>query len=81
VWRFKPARGPVSEWTREGDHTLYVTGIAARITTATVNWKADSQLVRMGTPAAHNMLIKVELEDAEVRSGSTGPGPFGACRS
>jgi hypothetical protein len=64
-----------------GRSHVYVTGIAARITTATVNWKADSQLVRMGTPAAHNMLIKVELEDADVRSGSTGPGPFGACRS
>jgi len=77
VWCFQSAEGSESEWTREGDHTRYVEGIRARITTVIVRWKADSHLVRMGESAAHKMLIKVELEDTDARSVRAAPGPFG----
>jgi hypothetical protein len=78
LWSFRSSDGPESEWTREGDHTRYVEGLRARITTVLVRWKEDSQLVQMGQPAAHRMLIKVELEDSAARSALSGPGPFSA---
>jgi hypothetical protein len=77
VWLFRSADGTESEWAREGDYTRYVEGLPARITTVITRWKADSSSVRMGRPAAHSMLIKVELEDIDARSARAEPGPFG----
>lgn len=77
VWHFRSADGTESEWTREGDYTRYVDGLRARITTVITRWKADSMPVRMGKPAAHPMIIKIELEDSDARSAGAVPGPFG----
>jgi hypothetical protein len=76
-WRFLSDDGRETTWTREGDHTRYVTGLRARIRVATVRWKADSQMVRkLGRDPEHDILLKVELEASDRRSERLGPGPF-----
>ena len=76
-WVFRSDAGTEATWTREGDHTRYVVGLRARIVTATVRWKSDSMSVaQLGRDPEHDMLIKVELEDSELRSARLGPGPF-----
>lgn len=76
-WVFRSDAGAEVTWTREGDHTRYVAGLRARIVTATVRWKPDSMSVaKLGCDPEHDMLIKVELEDSELRSVRLGPGPF-----
>lgn len=76
-WTFTAVDGEASNWTREGDYTRYVEGLAARLTIAVVSWKPDSQMVRLGRPAEHEMLIRVELEPSDLRSERDVPGPFG----
>ncbi len=76
-WIFVSDDGRETTWTREGDHTRYVTGLQARIRVATVRWKADSQMVRKhGQVPEHDILLKVELEASDRRSDRLGPGPF-----
>ena len=76
-WRFLSDDGRETTWTREGDHTRYVTGLRARVHVATVRWKADSHPVRkQGRNPEHEILIKVELEHSDRRSECVGPGPF-----
>jgi hypothetical protein len=75
-WTFRAVHGDESRWTREGDYTLYVVGLAARITYAVVSWKPDSNLVRLGESPWHKMLIRVDLEDSDRRSTRGAPGPF-----
>jgi hypothetical protein len=77
AWRFFSDDGQETSWTREGDHTRYVTGLRARIHVATVPWKPDSALLlQLGEDPEHDILIKVELEASEQRSQRLGPGPF-----
>ena len=76
-WVFRSDAGAEVTWTREGDHTRYVAGLRARIVTATVRWKSDSMSVaKLGRDPEHDMLIKVDLKDSELRSARLGPGPF-----
>jgi hypothetical protein len=77
-WTFRSDDGAESRWTREGDHTRYVKGLAARISFVVVSWKPESQLVRLGESPWHNMLIRVDLEDSPLRSAAHGRGPFGS---
>ena len=75
-WTFRAVDGDGSDWTREGDYTRYVVGLAAQITYAVVSWKPDSSLVRMGESPRHKMLICVDLQVSDRRSARTCPGPF-----
>jgi hypothetical protein len=76
-WTFRAANGDESDWTREGDHTRYVTGLRARITTATVRWKPGVATVQQfGEQPEHDVLIRVDLEPSDERSAALGPGPF-----
>lgn len=77
VWRLRTEDGSESEWTREGDYTRYVEGLAARVTYAIVNFKPDAPTVQMGRPREHNFVIKIELQASELRSDPHVPGPFG----
>ncbi len=57
-WAFPSADGHEFDWTRKGDHTRYVTGLRARITTATVRWnhvwRLSSNSVNNPTRRAHS---------------------------
>jgi len=76
-WHFLSDYGRETTWTREGDHTRYVTGLRARVCVATVRWEADSQMVRkLGRDPEHDILLKVEMEASDRRSERLGPGPF-----
>jgi hypothetical protein len=75
-WTFRDAEGNESQWTREGDHTRYVVGLAARITYAVVSWKPNSNFVGAGQSPWHNMLIRVDLEISDRISARLAPGPF-----
>ena len=77
LWRLRTEDGSESEWTREGDFTRYVEGLAARVTYAIVKFKPDAPTVRMGEPPEHNFVIKIELEASELRSDPHVQGPFG----
>jgi hypothetical protein len=78
-WRFRSAEGQETTWTREGDHTRYVTGLRARIRVATVRWKPDSPVLRqIRQHPEHDILIKVELEASDQRAERLGPVPLRA---
>lgn len=72
AWTFRDHDGRESRWTREGDPTRYVDGLAARITCAVVSWKPTSQFVIHGEPAIHDQLIRVDLERSERRNNLPG---------
>ncbi len=75
IWKFGASDGTVTEWTREGEHTRYVTGLAAQVHLVTVRWKTDAVLAP-GAQREHEMLVSVDLEDSDERSARVGPGPF-----
>lgn len=75
-WTFTAEDGAESRWTREGDYTRYVEGLAGRITWAVVSHKKTNIKGLAGTSPIHNMLIRVDLEASEQRSEKEAPGPF-----
>lgn len=75
-WTFTAENGSESRWTREGDYTRYVEGLAARITWAVVSHKPTNIKGLATAGRIHNMLIRVDLEASDVRSEQAAPGPL-----
>jgi hypothetical protein len=70
--------GETSNWTREGDHTRYVEGLAVRLQYVVQRYKEsipEKNLWR-GTRET-KLVIRIWLEASDLRSEVHGPGPFG----
>lgn len=75
MFSIEQSGGDVADWTREGDYTRYVEGLAVRLTYVTQQFK---DAVPTATPGdAHTRLVlAVELELSDERSTAEVPGPF-----
>jgi len=67
--------GDIADWTREGDHTLYVEGLAVQLTYVVQLFKDSVQLARLGDRTTR-LVITIDLEHSDERSPATAPGPF-----
>lgn len=66
--------GDVSEWTREGDLTLYVPDQRVRLEYVVQDFKPGA--VVSGLDGSTRLVVRIELEETPRRSDAIGPGPF-----
>jgi hypothetical protein len=78
MFTLRTTAGETSDWTREGDHTRYVEGLAIRLQYVVQFYKEsipEKNLPR-GT-RERKLVIRIWLEASDLRSELDGPGPFG----
>lgn len=64
----RTAGGEAKRWERYGDHTLYVEGLAVRVLWTEQRWAQPNAFLG-GT---RNVVIRVEVEESELRSAEEG---------
>lgn len=72
------ANGETTNWTREGDYTRYVEGLAVRVEYVVQFFKDTIPAVAQGhLGPTTNQVIRISIEHSSARSSSQAPGPFG----
>lgn len=78
MFTLRTVDGDTSDWTREGDHTRYVEGLAVRLQYVVQRYKDSVPDRTLGGKRETNLVIRTWLEASDLRSDATGPGPFGS---
>jgi hypothetical protein len=69
--------GETTDWTREGDHTRYVEGLAVRLQYVVQRYKDSVPDASLAGSRETKLVIRTWIEPSALRSEARGPGPFG----
>ncbi|QKE82887.1 hypothetical protein [Arthrobacter sp. NEB 688] len=78
MFTLRTLEGETSDWTRQGDPTRYVEGLAVRLQYVVQRFKDSVPDWSLAGTRETNLIVRIWLEPSSLRSEATGPGPLGS---